>query len=151
LPNSNFSDLLSIFAEHNVRYLIGGGYALMLYCEPRFTKDLDLWVDPSASNAQAVFVALRQFGAPLTGLTSLDFSSPGTYYQIGVAPVRIDILMSIDGVEFSDAWAGREQRQFGGLMANFLCRADLIRNKRASGRLQDLADVEQLLAGAAES
>jgi hypothetical protein len=151
LPNSNFNDLLSIFAAHNVRYLIVGGYALMLYCEPRFTKDLDIWVEPGESNAKAVFAALREFGAPLSGMTPADFAAVGTFYQIGVAPIRIDILMSIDGVEFEPAWAAREQRPFGGQLTNFISRADLIRNKRASGRLQDLADVERLLEGAEET
>jgi len=141
---------LSIFAAQEVNYLIVGGYALMLYCEPRFTRDLDIWVEASEDNAGRVYAALREFGAPLRGLSPADFLESGMLYQIGVPPVRVDILTSIDGVEFEAAWANRVGRKFGALTANFISRRDMIRNKRTSGRLQDLADVENLLLGTDE-
>ncbi len=122
----------------------------MLYCEPRFTKDLDVWVEASEDSAARVYAALREFGAPLRGLSPADFVEAGTFYQIGVPPVRVDILTSIDGVEFNAAWTNRVCRKFGNLTANFISRRDMIQNKRTSGRLQDLADVESLLLGTDE-
>lgn len=122
----------------------------MLYCEPRFTKDFGVWVEASEHNAARVYEALREFGAPLRGLSPADFGESGTFYQIGVPPVRVDILTSIDGVEFEGAWANRVCRKFGNLTANFISRHDMIQNKRTSGRLQDLADVESLLLGTDE-
>jgi len=138
--SSDFEELLSIFNDHEVRYLIVGGYAVMLYTEPRYTKDLDLWIETSAENASRVFRALARFGAPLSGLSAADFASEGFFYQLGLPPVRVDILMSIDGVRFADAWPNRHQSAFGTQPAWFIGRADLLRNKRASGRHVDLHD-----------
>lgn len=104
----------------------------------------------SEDNAGRVYAALREFGAPLRGLSPADFLESGMFYQVGVPPVRVDILTSIDGVEFEAAWANRVGRTFGALKANFISRRDMIQNKRASGRLQDLADVENLLLGTDE-
>jgi hypothetical protein len=87
--SSDYRDLLSIFNAAGVRYLIVGGYAVMIHTEPRFTKDLDLWVDRSSANAQALFKALAQFGAPLKGLLPADFTEPDVFYQIGMEPVRM--------------------------------------------------------------
>ncbi len=102
--NSDFKELLSILNAAKVRYLVVGGYAVMKYTEPRYTKDLDLWVEASAKNARAVFKALKDFGAPLANLTAADFSREGFFYQMGRPPARVDILMSIEGVKFADAW-----------------------------------------------
>jgi hypothetical protein len=135
---------LSIFNEENVRYLIVGGYALMLYTEPRFTKDLDLWVEPSKDNAARVFRSLARFGAPLQNVTAEDFATKDTFYQIGQPPIRVDVMTGITGVEFEEAWQRRRQSQLAGESVAFLSREDLIRNKRAVGRLRDLADVESL-------
>ena len=144
--NPHFRELLLVFNEHGVEYLIVGGYAVMKYTEPRFTKDLDLWVRNSQQNAQKVFAALRAFGAPLSsdGLTAADFESDDLTYQIGVAPLRIDILTHIDGVSFEEAWPDRTQGTIMGLTVQFLSLKDLIRNKQASGRISDLAHLEQL-------
>ncbi len=144
--NSDFEDLLRIFSDAEVRYLIVGGYAVMLYSEPRYTKDLDIWVEPSPGNAERVFDALARFGAPLSSLTPADFALPGNFYQVGMPPVRIDIIMSIDGVEFGEAWDNRNQSPVGSQLAWFIGRQELIRNKRASGRHIDLHDAEQLEA-----
>jgi len=95
--NSDFSDLLSLFNANNVEYLVIGGYALIQYAEPRYTKDLDLWISTDPENASAVFRSLQHFGAPLEGLTQKDFAEDGFFYQMGVPPVRVDILMGIPG------------------------------------------------------
>ena len=141
--NQDFKELLKIFNEHEVKYLIVGGYAVMKYSEPRFTKDLDIWIEASPENAENVFQALKSFGSPLEGLTEADFAEAG-FYQMGRPPVRVDILMTIDGVEFQNAWSNRVETDFDGVPAYFIGLSDLIKNKKASGRLQDLADIEKM-------
>jgi hypothetical protein len=148
--NSDFSDLLRIFNDNNVRYLVIGGYALVQYVEPRFTKDLDLWVSTDSANAHAVFGALAEFGAPLNDLTEEDFAEEGYFYQIGVPPVRVDILMGIPGLQFDEAWPRRNEVIFEGLRVNFISRADLITAKRAAGRPQDIIDAD-LLSNSSDS
>jgi hypothetical protein len=142
--NSDFSDLLRLFNANQVKYLVIGGYALIQYAEPRYTKDLDLWISADETNAQAVYRALREFGAPLADLTEADFAQEGYFYQMGVPPVRVDILMGIPGVIFAEAWPRRLEVDFEGLLVPFISRQDLIAAKRASGRPQDLLDVAQL-------
>lgn len=143
-PNSNFVDLLRVFNEEEVKYLVVGGYAFMFYSNPRFTKDLDIWVEASQENSVRVFRALARFGAPLRGLTAADFAEPEKFYQLGIAPNRIDVLTSITGLEFEDTWQRRQASEFGGTTAWFISREDLIRNKRAVGRRQDLIDADLL-------
>ncbi len=143
--NSDFSDLLKIFNDNNVKYLVIGGYALIQYAEPRYTKDIDLWISTNKTNATAVFKSLKEFGAPLANMTEADFSEEGYFYQMGMPPVRVDILMGIPGVEFDDAWLRRMEVDFDDLPVAFISRADLIKAKRAAGRPQDLIDVESLL------
>jgi hypothetical protein len=145
--NSDFKDLLRIFNEHEVRYLVVGGYAVIKYTEPRYTKDLDLWVETSSENARAVFAALRKFGAPLTNITSADFAKDGSIYQIGRPPARVDVITAVEGVRFADAWPNRVASNFDGVPATVISRQDLITNKRALGRPQDLVDVANLLEG----
>ena len=142
--NSDFTDLLKLFSDNNVRYLIIGGYAVIQYAEPRYTKDLDLWISTDTANAASVYAALRAFGAPLAGLTEDDFSEEGYFYQMGVPPVRVDILMGIPGLEFDQAWNKRVEIDFDGLMVSFISKEDLIAAKRASGRPQDLIDANTL-------
>ena len=141
--NPDFKEILSIFNEHEVRYLIVGAYAVMKYSEPRYTKDLDIWVDASRENSSKVFAALRKFGAPLSEVTETDFESEG-FFQMGRPPVRIDILMSIDGVVFKDAWPNRKEGDFDGVPANFISPDDLIINKSISARPQDIIDIESV-------
>jgi hypothetical protein len=148
--NSDFSDLLRLFNDNSVRYLVIGGYAVTQYAEPRYTKDLDLWISTDPANAEAVFKALREFGAPLAGLTSEDFAEEGYFYQMGVPPVRVDILMGIPGLEFGPAWERRFEVDFEGLPVLFISREDLVQAKLASGRAQDLIDAD-LLAQAKQS
>ncbi len=142
--NPDFRDLLVEFNAHAVEYLVVGAHALAAYGQIRATKDLDVWVRPERENARRVIAALRAFGAALHGLTEDDLTTPGVVFQMGVAPVRIDVLTMIDGVEFDEAWPNRLQTQFAGVPTSVVGRRELIRNKRAAGRAQDLADVEWL-------
>ena len=142
--NSDFEELLKAFNESGVKYLVVGGHAVMLYSEPRYTKDLDLWIEASQENGTKVFQALADFGAPLSGLTAADFATEGFFYQMGIPPARVDILMSIDGVRFDEAWPNRKESALGAAPAWFIGREDLIRNKRASGRHIDLHDADLL-------
>jgi len=145
--NSDFKDLLSLFSASKVRYLVVGGYALMKYTEPRYTMDLDIWIDATPKNARLVFRCLRTFGAPFQGLTEDDFARKAFCYQMGRPPARIDILMSINGVKFVDAWSNRVITDFEDVPAFVISRTDLIANKRAFGRPHDLIDADQLAAG----
>lgn len=138
--NSDFEELLRLLNEDEVKYLIVGGHAVMLYTEPRYTKDLDVWIEASEENGAKVFRVLAAFGAPLAGLSASDFAREGFFYQLGSPPARVDILMSIDGVQFPEAWANRNQSVVGEQKAWFISRADLIKNKRATGRHIDLHD-----------
>jgi predicted nucleotidyltransferase len=142
--NSDFSDLLQIFNDHNVKYLVIGGYAVVQYTEPRFTKDLDVLISTDITNAEAVYDALHEFGAPLTDLTPKDFSEEGFFFQMGVPPVRVDILMGIPGIRFNECWERRLEVDFDGLNVFFISKEDLIASKRAAGRPQDLIDADLL-------
>jgi hypothetical protein len=142
--NRDFVELLSAFADHEVEHIVVGAHALAAHGHVRATKDLDVWIRPTMANAQRAHAALRAFGAALFDLTEEDLATPGTVFQIGVAPVRIDILTAIDGVSFDEAWPERVAAKVGGVATSELSRHHLIQNKRASGRLQDLADVERL-------
>lgn len=146
MTNRDYRDLLAAFCDHEVRFLIVGGYAVTFHARPRFTKDLGLWVDPVETNARRVVAALQAFGAPLNahGVSVADFVQPGTVYQLGVAPSRIDILTSVEGLEFSACWSARVASTYGDVTVNYLSVADLITNKRTLGRPQDLLDVEAL-------
>ena len=132
------------FNVHGVEYLVVGAHALAAHGRIRATKDLDVWVRPEPENARRVLAALRSFGAALHGLTEDDLTTPGVVFQIGVPPVRIDILTMIDGVDFESAWRARVSAHFAGVPAAVIARQHLIQNKRAAGRAQDLADVEWL-------
>jgi hypothetical protein len=142
--NPDFRDLFAALNGVQARYLLVGGYAVAFHAEPRFTKDLDIWIDPEAANAALVLEALRVFGAPLQELTHSDLARPGTVFQIGVPPNRIDILTAIDGVLFPEAWPNRARTTYGDQAVPVIGRAQLVQNKRASGRPQDLLDLELL-------
>jgi hypothetical protein len=144
LTSPDFKELLSLLEKHNVRFLVVGGYAVMRYTEPRFTKDLDLWISTDEENAKAIYAALKEFGAPLKGLKPADFTQEGYFYQMGNPPLRLDVMMSIPGVSFETAWVNREKVQVEGLVVPFIAKADLIKAKEASGREQDLIDAKEL-------
>jgi len=140
----DFKDLLSAFNAQRVEYLVVGAYALAAHGHVRATGDLDVWIRPDAQNAKRVIQALRVFGAPLHDLEESDLTKPGTVFQIGVAPLRIDVLTSIDDVVFDEAWADRIAAKFLDQSVPVLSVKHLIKNKRAVGRAQDLADLEWL-------
>lgn len=142
--NPDFKDLLSEFNARGVEYLIVGAHAMAAHGQVRATKDLDIWVRPDAANAGRVLQALAAFGAPLGDLTEQDLAKDEVVVQIGVAPVRIDVCTSIDGVTFEEAWPARLVARFGDQQVGVLSRNHLIRNKLALGRTQDLADIERL-------
>ena len=144
--NRDFSELLLAFNAHHVEYLLVGAHALAVYGHVRATKDIDVWVRPDSENAQRVLQALSEFGAPLGDLNQNDLSKAGTIFQIGVPPIRIDVITAIDGVEFAQAWPERLETSFGGVPVFVISRHHLITYKKTSARLQDLADVEQLEA-----
>lgn len=142
--SSDFKDLLEVLNEFGVRYLIIGGHAVMKYTEPRLTKDLDLWIATDPVNADRVYRALARFGAPIGQYSPEDFTKEGFWFQIGVAPVRVDILLSIPGVSFDEAWERRQVDEFLGVTAPFISRDDLICAKEAAGRPQDKRDLKRL-------
>jgi hypothetical protein len=142
--NPDFSDMLSALSDEGVEYLLIGAYAMAVHGVPRATGDIDLWVRPTAENADRVLRALARFGAPLADLRAADLTGEGTVFQIGVAPNRIDVITAIDGVSFDEAWPRRIASQVAGLTIPVIGREDLIRNKRSTGRSQDFADAERL-------
>lgn len=142
--NPDYRDMLSAFADAKVEYLLVGAYALAAHGHPRATGDMDLWVHSSSKNAERVLEALSMFGASLSDVDPEDFQTPDTVLQIGESPRRIDILTSIEGVEFEDAWPQRMDIEIDGLTVPVIGRKHLIENKRALGRSQDLADIERL-------
>jgi predicted nucleotidyltransferase len=142
----DLKELLRALQNHGVKYLIVGGYAFGVHAEPRATKDLDIFIRSDEENSKALFHALAQYGAPLENLTPSDFTD-GTTFQIGQPPARIDILQRIDGITFDEAWENRiEGLVDGEVRAVVISRDDLIRNKLASGREQDILDVKKLRA-----
>lgn len=144
-PNPDFSDLFAALNAEAAEYLLVGGYALAVHAVPRYTRDLDVWVNPTPDNAARVYRALGRFGAPLGELREGDLATRELVFQIGVAPVRIDVLTSVDGVEFAEAWPERAETTYGGQAVPVISRRHLEENKRASGRPQDLADLDLLV------
>ena len=142
--NPDYRDMLSALSAAGVEYLVVGAYALAAHGLPRSTGDIDFWVRPTSENADRVWKALQRFGAPLGDLTLNDLASAGTVFQIGVAPRRIDLLTTIDGVEFESAWRRRESRLIDGLSVPVLSREDLLLNKRATNRPKDQLDADWL-------
>lgn len=146
MMSKDFQDILRAFNAHKVKYLVVGGFAFGVHLEPRSTKGIDLWIRTDPENARAVFQARAEFGAPIAGMTPDDFMD-GTIFQMGQTPDRIDILQRVSGLDFDSAW---EHRLEGFIdpetPALVISRDDLIRNKLASRREQDLLDVKMLRA-----
>ena len=140
----DFKEFFALLNKNNVQYLIVGGYAYSYYAEPRFTKDIDVFIATSIENAEKIMIALQEFGFNNVGLNAADFLESGRTIQLGQAPIRIDIITSIDGVLFDQAWQNRIEGKFGDIPAFFIAKHDLIKNKRAAGRLQDIADIDKL-------
>lgn len=142
--NQDFLDLLRALSEEHAKFLVVGAYAVSFHSEPRATGDLDLWVEPETTNAQRVYQALAKFGAPLDDLSVADLCSENLVFQIGVPPRRIDILTSITGVTFSQAWPSRIAGHYGGVPFFLIGIKELIINKQALGRPKDLLDLDAL-------
>jgi hypothetical protein len=142
--NEDYKDMLQVLAAEKVKFLLVGAYALAAHGYPRATMDIDIWIMPSPGNAAAVMRALERFGAPLRELSASDFQMEDVIFQVGVAPRRIDILTTVDGLKFDDAFAHSTVVEIEGIEIHIPSVTDLIINKRASGRTKDLADVEML-------
>lgn len=143
--NSDFKELLRLLNRAQVKYLVVGGYAVIEHTEPRYTKDIDIWVRTDPENAERVYACLKKFGAPLTNIGVEDFTDPGVVYHMGRPPARVDILMGLSGLDFDACWDNRLEANYGSEVIPFLSTRDLVINKRIVGRPQDLMDVENLL------
>ena len=140
----DFKEFIALLNRHDVHYLIIGGFAYSFYAEPRYTKDIDILIEQSQESAKKILKAIRDFGFEDISLTEKDFLDPGQIIQLGVAPVRIDILTSIKGVDFEKFWENRVTGRYGDIHVFFISKQDLIHCKHVSGRKQDLADIEKL-------
>ncbi len=143
-PTSDQADFLARLKKHDVRALLIGAHALAFHAKPRYTKDLDIFVEASEENAEKIIAAITDFGFAALGLRASDFTTPGQIVQLGHEPNRIDILTRISGVTFEEAWGNRVQGTYAGQDVFFIGKDELLRNKEASGRAQDLADAELL-------
>jgi hypothetical protein len=142
--NHDFRDILQCLNEAGAKYLIVGAYAVIYHSEPRYTKDLDIWAEPTPDNAKKVWNALVKFGAPLADLTLADLSNPDIVFQMGVEPNRIDIILDVEGLRFAEAWENRFVSQYEDQTVFVLSQDDTIRAKKAAGRDQDLLDAKNL-------
>jgi hypothetical protein len=142
--NQDFKEFIQLLNEYEVRYLVIGGYAVALHGHPRYTKDLDIWVDMELNNAKRLIDALAAFGFASVGLTQEDFIVPDRVIQLGYPPNRIDLVTTPDGVNFESCYQSRIEVEIQEIQVNFIDLDNLKINKKASGRLQDLADLERL-------
>jgi len=140
----DFRELLALFNEHKVDYVIVGGYALAFHGAPRYTGDIDILIHPDTANAHRILTALDEFGLRSVDLTAADFEKAENVIQLGVPLVRVDIITSITGVSWEDACTGRIQGKYGDIRVYYIGRKQFISNKRATGRKKDLADIEAL-------
>lgn len=144
LINKDFKEFIEQLNDHNVQYLIVGGYAVAFHGHPRYTKDLDVWVLSESKNITGILNALSDFGFADLDLQFEDFKDPDQIIQLGYPPNRIDLMTKVDGVDFRKCYRKREEIEIDGVKVNFIDLASLKENKRASGRHQDLADLENL-------
>ena len=142
--NQDFKEFIALLNTNDVQYLVIGGYAVAYHGYPRYTKDLDLWINPSLINAEKVLAALKEFGFGSLEITVNDLVTPGQTIQLGYPPIRINLITSIDGVIFEECYPDRIRVEDSGLFINVIDLENLKKNKRASGRAQDLADLENL-------
>ena len=141
----DYEEFLELLNKHNVRYCVIGAFALAFHARPRYTKVMDILIEPTTNNANRLLVALDEFGFGSLNLAVDDFTTQGNIIQLGYEPVRIDIITSIKGLEFADIWRSRVQGPYGKQTINFIDRQNLIRAKKISNRVQDRADIELLL------
>ncbi|AOC54834.1 MAG: hypothetical protein IM550_16210 [Microcystis sp. M54BS1] len=142
--NQDFKEFIQLLNDNQVRYLVLGGYAVALHGYPRYTKDIDIWIEMSSLNAYNLIKALEGFGFGSLGLTIDDFLTPDQVIQLGYPPNRIDLITTPDGVEFQTCYLSRIEVKIDDIIVNFIDLENLKKNKKASGRLQDLADLENL-------
>ncbi|MGB9592500.1 MAG: DUF6036 family nucleotidyltransferase [Anaerolineae bacterium] len=142
--NQDFKEFIMSLNDNRVRYLVIGGYAVALHGYPRYTKDIDIWIEPTPENAANMVKALEQFGFGSLGLKAEDFLVPDQVIQLGYPPNRIDLLTTASGVDFETCYASRVEVEVDGVTVNFIDLPNLKKNKKAVGRLQDLADLENL-------
>lgn len=142
--SSDYADLLRILNEYHVKYLVIGAYAVIYYTEPRYTKDIDIWAKLDPDNVKNLYKALAVYGAPLKGIKPEDFLKKDIVYQMGVAPVRIDVLMSLPPLDFEKAWAKRVKTKYGHVSTQMIDIHDLINIKTQTARPQDLLDTQEL-------
>ena len=145
--SQDFREFIQALNDHAVRYLVIGGYAVAFHGEPRYTKDLDIWVQMSSENAARLVRALDAFGFGSLNLTAQDFLAPDEVVQLGYPPNRIDLLVSLQGVDFETCYTLRVETVMDDVLVNFIDLENLKKNKQATGRLQDLADLENLMKG----
>jgi predicted nucleotidyltransferase len=142
--DQDFREFIQSLNDNQVKYLIIGGYAVAFHGHPRYTKDLDVWVELSQKNSEKLVAALDDFGFGSLGLQSSDFMEPNQVIQLGYPPSRIDIIMTPKGVDFASCYEQRDLVDIDGIQFSFIDLENLLKNKRATGRHQDLADVENL-------
>jgi len=140
----DFEDFIKLLNKHQVDYMIVGGYALAFHGKPRHTGDLDIWINISEENAERLILAIKEFGLASLGLTKTDFMQEGYVTQIGYPPLRIDILNTIDGIKFEDAYQNKLIVYVDGIQVKYIGLKDFIENKTASGRSQDIADLREI-------
>jgi hypothetical protein len=143
--SQDYEDLFSTLNAHKIKYLVIGAHAVAFYSRPRFTKDVDVWIPAVLNDPERVHTALKAFGAPLQGIAPADFQDPSMMLQIGVAPVRIDILMAVSPLSALQAWKHRKRGRYGKTPIHVLGLSDLIHTKKAANRPQDRLDLQQLL------
>jgi predicted nucleotidyltransferase len=142
--SQDFKEFVELLLKHKVEYLIVGGYAVSVHGHPRFTGDLDIWLNPTTENAAKIVMVVNEFGFASFKLTISDFTKEGNIIQLGYPPLRIDLLTAIDGVAFVDCYANKKEVVIDGLMVNFIGYQDLLKNKQQSGRPKDIDDINNL-------
>jgi predicted nucleotidyltransferase len=142
--SQDFKEFVELLIKHKAEYLIVGGYAVSVHGHPRYTGDLDIWLNPTPQNANLILQSVNEFGFSSYGLTQSDFTKPGNIVQLGYPPLRIDLLTEIDGVKFEECFVNRKEVTIDRLKVNFIGYSDLLKNKRESGRARDIDDIDNL-------
>jgi predicted nucleotidyltransferase len=140
----DFKEFVELLIKNKAEYLVVGGYAVAIHGYPRYTGDLDIWLNPTPENAKSILRAVNEFGFSSFNLTESDFTKSGNVIQLGYPPLRIDLLTEVDGVTFEECFINRKEVQMDNLVVNFIGYEDLIKNKKESGRLRDIDDIENL-------
>ena len=140
----DYEEFLELLNAHEVKYCVVGAFALAFHARPRYTKDLDVFIEPASDNAGKIIRVIKEFGFEGINLTEKDFEKVDQIIQLGYEPVRIDLLTSISGCDFKEVWDNKVISKYGNVEVNFIGKVELLKNKRASGRKQDLADIDTI-------